>query len=162
MSRTWGAPARLWRGGRKRKGVHRGTRHVPPPPALSLGGTLRTSTPRTRRSCGGRCRGRATGRGAGLGLRGPGGARPHRHATTAAAAAAVFVHLALRWGRNWAARWHLAQAVGKRFRGCRAKRLYVYRIHLNRGRLLYNGFPFDATKPAIDKLPFVATKSAIE
>ena len=27
-----GAPARLWRGGRKRKGVHRGTRHVPPPP----------------------------------------------------------------------------------------------------------------------------------
>ena len=41
-------------------------------------------------------------------------------------AAAVFVQLALRWGRNWAAQWHLARAVGKRFRGCRAKRLYVY------------------------------------
>jgi len=33
----------------------------------------------------------------------------------------------LRWGRNWAAQWYLARAVGKRFRGCRAKRLYVYR-----------------------------------
>jgi len=28
-------------------------------------------------------------------------------------------------GRNWAAQWHLARAVGKRFRGCRAKRLYA-------------------------------------
>ena len=63
---------------------------------------------------------------AGLGLRGPGGAHPHRHATTAAAV--VFVHLALRWGRNWAAQWHLASAVGKRFRGCRAKRFYVYLV----------------------------------
>ena len=63
------------------------------------------------------------GRGAGLGLKGPGGARPSRHATTAAA---VFMQLTLRWGRNWAAQWHLARAVGKRFRGCRAKRLYVY------------------------------------
>jgi len=67
---------------------------------------------------------RATGRGAGLGLRGPGGARPHRHATTAAAAA-VFVQLALRRGRNWAAQCHLARAVGKRFWGCRTKRPYV-------------------------------------
>ena len=33
---------------------------------------------------------------------------------------------ALRWGRNWAAQWHLARAVGKRFRGCRAKRLYGF------------------------------------
>ena len=49
---------------------------------------------------------------------------PSCHATTAAAA--VFVQFALRWGRNWAAQWHLARAVGKRFRGCRAKRLYVY------------------------------------
>jgi len=40
-------------------------------------------------------------------------------------AAAVFVQLALRWGRNWAAQWHLARAVGKRFLGCRAKHLYV-------------------------------------
>jgi len=51
-------------------------------------------------------------------------ARPPRHATTAAAA--VFAQLALRWGRNWAAQWHLAWAVGKRFRGCRAKRLYFH------------------------------------
>ena len=50
--------------------------------------------------CGaGRCGERCEGRGAGLGRRGPGGARPPRHATTAA----VFVQLALRWGRNWAA-----------------------------------------------------------
>ena len=34
---------------------------------------------------------------------------------------AVFVQLALRYGRNWAAQWHLARAVGKRFKGCRAK-----------------------------------------
>ena len=34
--------------------------------------------------------------------------------------------LSLRWGRNWAAQWRLAWAVGKRFRGCRAKRLFVY------------------------------------
>jgi len=68
--------------------------------------------------------GRATGRGAGIGFWGPGGARPHRHATTAAAA--VFVQIALRWGSNWAAQWHLARAVGRRFRGCRAKRLYVH------------------------------------
>ena len=51
-------------------------------------------------------------------------ARPPRHAP--AAAAAVFVQLALRCGRNWAPQWHLARPVGKRFRGCRAKRLYVY------------------------------------
>ena len=32
------------------------------------------------------------------------------------------------WGATGkcAAQWHLARAVGKRFRGCRAKRLYVY------------------------------------
>ena len=77
----------------------------------------------------GRSGGRATGRGAGLGLRGPGGARPPRHATTTAAA--VFVQLALRCGRNWAAQWHLARAVGKRFRGCRAKRLYVHNADLS-------------------------------
>ena len=29
-------------------------------------------------------------------------------------------------GRYWAAQWHLARAVGKRFRGCRAKRLCVH------------------------------------
>ena len=84
------------------------------------------------------CGGRYGGRGAGLGLRGPGGSCPPRHVTTAAAA--VFVQLALRWGHNWAAQWHLpfwgrnwaaqwhyARTVGKRFRGCRAKHLYVYR-----------------------------------
>jgi hypothetical protein len=31
-------------------------------------------------------------------------------------------------GRYCAAQWHLARAVGKRFRGCRAKRLYVHRV----------------------------------
>ena len=45
-------------------------------------------------------------------------------ATTAAAA--VFEQHALRLGRNWAAQWHLARAVGKRFRGCRTKHLYVH------------------------------------
>ena len=68
--------------------------------------------------CGRRCGRRALGHGAGIDLRGPGGARPHRDATTAAAA--VFVQLALRWGCNWEAQWHLARVVGKRFRGCRA------------------------------------------
>ena len=42
-------------------------------------------------------------------------ARTPLYATTAAAA--VFVQLALRCGRNWAAQWHWARAVGKRFRG---------------------------------------------
>jgi len=92
------------RGGRARKG--RGERN------FSGGGERKVC-------CGARRPGRA-----GLGLRGPGGARPHRHATNAAATA-VFVQLALRWERNWAAQWHLARAVGKRVRGCRAKRLYV-------------------------------------
>ena len=31
-------------------------------------------------------------------------------------------------GRYWAAQWHLARAVDKRFRGCRAKRLYLHYI----------------------------------
>ena len=48
--------------------------------------------------CRGRCGGRTTGRGAGLGLRGLGGARPPRHATTTAA---VFVQPVLKYGRNW-------------------------------------------------------------
>jgi hypothetical protein len=29
-------------------------------------------------------------------------------------------------GRYWAAQWYLARARGERFRGCRAKRLYLY------------------------------------
>jgi len=37
----------------------------------------------------------------------------------------VFAQLALRRGRNWAAQWHLAWDVGKRIRGCSAKRLYA-------------------------------------
>ena len=52
---------------------------------------------------------------------GPGAARALPVNDTAAAAA-VFVQLALRCGRNWAAQWHLARAVGKRFQGHRAKR----------------------------------------
>jgi hypothetical protein len=31
-------------------------------------------------------------------------------------------------GCYWAAQWHLARAVGKRFRGCRTKRLYVHHL----------------------------------
>jgi len=54
-----------------------------------------------------------------------------RAARAPPAAAAIFVQLALRCGRNWAAQWHLARAVGKRFRGCRAKRLYVNKVPLN-------------------------------
>ena len=72
----------------------------------------------------GRGGGHAIGRGTGPDLRGPGGARLPRHATTTAAAA-IFAQLALRWGRNWAAQRHLVRAVGKSFRGCCAKRLYV-------------------------------------
>ena len=53
------------------------------------------------------------------------GARAARALLATTAAATVFVLLALRWGRNWAAQWHLARAVGKRFRGCRTKRLYA-------------------------------------
>ena len=56
--------------------------------------------------------------GFGPGQRSPSSPRHHRRRP-------VFVHLALRWGRNWAAQWHLAWAVGKRFQRCRAKRLYV-------------------------------------
>ena len=33
-------------------------------------------------------------------------------------------------GALLAAQWHLARAVGKRFRECRAKRLYVHNLHL--------------------------------
>ena len=47
------------------------------------------------------------------------------------------MQFALRWGRNWAAQWHLARAVGKRFRGCRAKRLYVQRGRAAEARLLH-------------------------
>ena len=30
------------------------------------------------------------------------------------------------WLRYWAAQWHLARAVDRRYRGCRAKRLYLH------------------------------------
>jgi len=70
--------------------------------------------------------------GAILGLWGPGRAPP-RHAN-AAVTGAVFVQLALRWGRNWTAQWHLARAMGKRFRGCRAKCPYVDLRRIRRGR----------------------------
>jgi len=56
--------------------------------------------------------------GFGPGRRAPSSPRHHRRRP-------VFVRFALRWGRNWAAQWHLARAVGKRFRGCLAKHLYV-------------------------------------
>jgi len=55
-----------------------------PPPLHSCPLVTHEGRARERRGAG-RCGGCATGRGAGLGLRGPGGARPPRHATTAAA-----------------------------------------------------------------------------
>ena len=70
-------------------------RHIGPPSRTTT--TTAAAAAAGAGRCGGRCGGRATGRGAGLVFRGPGGARPPRHATTAAAAA-VFVQLALRWG----------------------------------------------------------------
>ena len=55
----------------------------------------------------------------GPGRRAPSSPRHHRHRRRLCA----FVQLALIWGRNWAAhQWHLGRAVGKSFRGCRAKR----------------------------------------
>ena len=39
------------------------------------------------------------------------GARAARAFLATTATAAVFVQLALRWRRNWAAQWHLARAV---------------------------------------------------
>ena len=44
------------------------------------------------------------------------GARAARALLATTAAATVFVLLALRWGRNWAAQWHLARAVGKPYK----------------------------------------------
>jgi len=44
--------------------------------------------------------------------------------------ARVFAQLSLRRGCNWAAQWHLARAVVKRFQGCHAKCLYVYKLSL--------------------------------
>jgi len=108
----------------------RATHACRPPRCPSATREERAREGRGERRGGGRCAGRNTGRGAGPGLRGPGGARPPRPATTAAAA--VFAQLALRWGRNWAAQWHLAWAVGKRFRGCRAKRLCVHSCRTSR------------------------------
>jgi len=58
-------------------------------PLVTLEGRARQG--RGAERCGRRCGGRATGRGAGIDLRGPGGARHPRFATTAAAAA-VFVY----------------------------------------------------------------------
>ena len=80
---------------------------------------------------GGRGGGLGGGRAAGCGVRpglrasGPGRRAPylprhHRRRRLCAARGS------LRWGRNWAAQWYLARAVGKRFRRCHAKRLYVY------------------------------------
>ena len=69
-----------------------------PPPRCPW--ATREGRARKRRGAGrgGGCNaGRTTGRGAELVHRGPGGARPTCHATTAAAAA-VFAQLALRWG----------------------------------------------------------------
>ena len=64
--------------------------------------------------------------GAGHGLLGPGRRAPssprHHHRRSCLCTAGD----TLRWGRNWAAQWCLARTLGRRFRGCRAKRLYVH------------------------------------
>jgi len=49
----------------------------------------------------------------------PGGARPQRYTITTAA---FCVQLVLTLGRSWATHWHLARILGRRVRGCRAKR----------------------------------------
>ena len=53
-------------------------------------------------------------------------------------------------GRYWAAQWHLAQAVGKRFRGCRAKRLHVHgrRQGAAAARLLVIGLAWVSSRPS--------------
>ena len=55
------------------------------------------------------------------------GGVPQDVAQEMAFGARVLAQLALRWERNWAAQWHLARAVRKRFRGCRTNHLYVYK-----------------------------------
>jgi len=68
-----------------------------------------------------RCGGRATGRGAGPDLLGPGRRAPSspRHHRSHYRRRLFAASGSLRRGRNWAAQWHLARAVGKRFRGAR-------------------------------------------
>ena len=62
--------------------------------------------------------------------------------------ARVLAQLALRWARNWEGKWHLARAVGKRFRGCHAKRLYVHTAN----RVEHHGLvPFDSAADCISK-----------
>ena len=54
---------------------------------------------------------------------------PRRVSATAKARRPAALPTPGRLGRYWAAQWHSARAVGKRFRGCRAKRLYVHLSH---------------------------------
>ena len=51
---------------------------------------------------------------------------PRRVSASAKARKRVALSTSGGLGRYWAAQWHLARAVGKRFRGCRAKRLYLH------------------------------------
>ena len=52
-------------------------------------------------------------------------------------------------GRNWAAQWHLARAVGWRFRGCRAKRLYLHDVRCRCDDVL--GLPWcRSTRPCVE------------
>ena len=83
----------------------------------------------------------------GPGRRAPSSPRHHRRRP-------VFVQFALRWGQNWAAQWHLARAVGKRFRGYRAKCLYVdyywYLVHC--GHLFVDNFWTKSNEPSVPEL----------
>ena len=93
-----------------------------PPPTPALGDTSHEGQARKGRGAG-RFGGRATGRGevpSGLGRRAPSSPHQHRRRRRLCASRAEM------GAKLWAAQWHLARAVGKRFRGCRAKRLYVY------------------------------------
>ena len=73
----------------------------------------------------------------------------------------VFVQFALIWGRKWAAQSHLARAVGKRFRGCRAKRLYADRYRVFKKLAGACGMPVPVPMPISDGLGAAYGKMAL-
>ena len=64
-------------------------------------------------------------------------------------------------GRYWAAQWHLARAVGKRFRGCRAKRLYFYLSSVNKGFTRLGGEVILPLVVAEEKWPYWSSSSSV-
>ena len=65
-------------------------------------------------------------------------------------------------GRYWAAQWHLARAVGKRFRGCRAKRLYLHNPHLCGGWVGCSRTPIQKKSEISMKKPLEKPKKPLE